>query len=760
MFGGLCGVVFVTAVVAVLCLPYFGCNGQVVLEDLYDKPVVALKNTQFTFKASFSYDAGRVDYTNNTVIYYQLLRGGDVLVDVGNFSAIDRQFHALDIEKVFEVTETKAGYHTYTLEMDVHPSFDHPTSSSMKVHVIPGGLTLLPPLLTIIIVITTKHVLLSLFTGVYVACFLIYRYNPITAFCRTFDTIILDAFSDTGHVEVVMFTWFLSGMVACVLKTGGGEGLAKAFSKWATSPRAGSIVTVVLGLLIFFDGIANTLIVGQTVRPITDLLGISREKLAYLVDGTSSPVTSISPISTWVGFELSLIDNILTQLGPAAACYDDSAFIIFVKTIPGRFYPFLMICLQLYLIVTEREYGPMLKAERNARRNKSNNINIGGEEDEEYKQFEPDTDTPKRWWNAAVPVIVTTLVVIISLIVTGVDGARQAGVPLNGREIFGHSDSYAALLYGSVLGSLSIWILAVLQRVESTTGNVVWWSRKNKRYKPLMTLSKSLDTWIAGIKSLTFAVLILLLAWSVGIAFTLCGTATFISHSLSGSIAPGSYPAVTFLVSAFLAVVTGSSWGTMGIVFPLIIPAAHNAAPCNHEVFYGTIASVLAGAVFGDHCSPISDTTILSSIACRCNLTQHVKTQLPYALLAGIVGLLLGDLPTGFEAYPTWVGLLISIVTVLVIAHLLSAPIKGTKIDHVTTFVAWVSRAICNRSGRVNVAGQQEPYEEEDNMELVSNEDSPLSTKLVSEANSSNSLSEGDSNSKYITIGETEEMTM
>eukprot|EP00055_Hartaetosiga_balthica_P008311 m.30522 g.30522 ORF g.30522 m.30522 type:complete len:756 (-) comp6235_c0_seq1:1932-4199(-) len=721
-------------------------SGQVVLEDIYDKPVVALRKTPFSFKASFSYDAGRVEYTNQTVIFYQVLRGESTLIDAGNFSAIDRQFHALDIEKTFTIAEHAAGYHKYTLELDVHPSFDKPTRKSIKVHVIPGGLTLLPPLVTIVIVITSKHVLLSLFSGVFTACFLIYRYNPITAFCRTFDTIILDAFSDTGHVEVIMFTWFLSGMVACVLKTGGGEGLASSFSKWATSPRAGCIVTVVLGLLIFFDGIANTLIVGQTVRPITDLLGISREKLAYLVDGTSSPVTSISPISTWVGFELSLIDNVLTQLGPEAACYDNSAFIIFVKTIPGRFYPFLMIFLQLFLILTEREYGPMLKAERNARENKSNNLNVVTEEDEEFKQFEPERDTPKRWYNAAGPVIVTTFVVIIGLIVTGVDEARRVGVPLSGREIFGHSDSYAALLYGSVMGSLSIWILAVLQRVEPTTGNVVWWSFTNRRYRPLMSMSASLNTWIAGIKSLTIAVLILLLAWSVGTAFTLCGTATFISHSLLGSIAPGSYPAVTFLVAAFLAVVTGSSWGTMGIVFPLIIPAAHMAAPCNHEVFYGTIASVLAGAVFGDHCSPISDTTILSSISCRCNLTQHVKTQLPYAVLAGLVGLLLGDLPTGFEAYPTWVGLVISTIVLLAVAHFLSVPISGTKIDYVTQLLDWMSRKISGGNAIVDVA-----HDEHDHIALVSTEDSPLNSKLMGRQIDNDS-------SKYVTIGESEPM--
>ena len=840
----LAGLVLVAAVV----LASIGtAEAQLVLEELSDHPIVALRNEWWSFRAAFSWDAdseAAARATNITVIHYRVLRGTHAVVSSGNFSAIDPEFGALKTHRTFEVKDASAGYHRYELQLALAPNFTSSdtqvTSLSFYTHVIYGGLSLLPPLFTIATVVGTRNVLLSLYTGVFTACFIVYRFNPVAAFSRSFDTLILDALSDRGHAEVILFTWFLSGMVACILKSGGGDGLVRAFSKFAHTPRAGSIITVVLGLLIFFDGIANTLIVGQTVRPITDTLRISREKLAFLVDATSSPVTSVSPISTWVGFELSLIENTLRDLadsGEDVSCYDSSAFVIFVKTIPGRFYPFIVLALQLMLIVVGREFGPMLMAERRARAAalpstearrapasmNGTNTTAGGEQqrgaapstaalastsrrseqltpilgsqqrtpsstpptnhhqqygssghsstgslppmshaadtvtvlpsshapaakamqrraaeqagrsgqgggswqqaaagtgggqasggqsgggggggegmrgdvddldlsggEEELMQFEPDPETPRRWWNAAVPVAVTTIVVLISLVVTGVDASRQQGLTLSGENIFGNSDSYHALLYGSVVGTLTVWLLACAQRVD-VAGNVVWFDRK---FKPLLSLKQSLDTWVAGVRSLTFAVLILLLAWSVGAAFTMCGTAEFVSASLAGSVSAGAYPALTFMLSGLLAFVTGSSWGTMGIVFPLILPAAHRAAPCNERVFYGTVASILAGAVFGDHCSPISDTTILSSIACRCNLTAHVITQAPYAVLAGVCSFLLGDLPVGFGAYPDWVGLVLSVCTTLAAAYALSVPVENSaKMDGVTLGWRWV----------------------------------------------------------------------
>lgn len=290
----------------------------------------------------------------------------------------------------------------------------------------------------------------------------------------------------------------------------------------------------------------------------------------------------------------------------------------------------------------------MVYAERRARKAKLDGHKAppgsDAQDNEELRQLEADPTVPRRWWNAVAPVGMTTLIVVVGLIVTGVDSCKQKGLPLTGRNIFGNSDSYVSLLYGSILGTFTIWFLCWAQRVDSF-GNIKWFGRRP--FKPILSPHLSLEYWILGIKNLTIAVLILLLAWSVGLAFTTCGTGLFISSALEKNISPGALPGLTFLVSALMSSVTGTSWGTMGIMFPLLLPVAHKAAPCDTDVVYGTISAILAGAVFGDHCSPISDTTILTAIACRCTLPAHVKTQAPYAILAALMGLLLGNFPTG-----------------------------------------------------------------------------------------------------------------
>jgi Na+/H+ antiporter NhaC len=499
-------------------------------------------------------------------------------------------------------------------------------------------------------------------------------------------------------------------------------------SKYAKTPRGGMLVAYILGLMIFFDDYANTLIVGQTVRPITDSLGVSRERLAFLVDATAAPVASVSPISSWIGFELSLIQSVLDDLeeaGEDLSCYEDSAFLIFLQTIPSRFYPFLMLGTQLFLIIMGREFGSMLTYERAARvafyakddppvsGNEQDNVAdesakkelqrdqqakstaLGGEEEdtntdgrdsqvenfdrisfgglshhaidlaefdkdgdkaeEEFfmdanaKMLEPSPDTPRRWWNCVVPIVVTIIVVLLALVCTGLTGIRHANDAYTVQNIFSYSDSFTALLYGSVAGTCAIWSMCWVQRVTSDGRLTTVFSAEGRQAssKPLMSLNESLDVFILGIKNLVDALLILILAWTVGDAFTKCGTGIYISSALSDNLDPGAYPAVTFVISGILALVTGSSWGTMSIMFPLILPAAHYADPCNTRVFYGTISSILAGAVFGDHCSPISDTTVLSAVACRCPLINHVKSQFPYALMVGMVGVFVGDLPTG-----------------------------------------------------------------------------------------------------------------
>lgn len=544
----------------------------------------------------------------------------------------------------------------------------------------------------------------------------------------------------------------LSGMISCVMKAGGGEGLVNSLAKYATSPRAGMLVAFALGMMIFFDDYANTLIVGQTVRPIIDSLGVSREKLAFLVDSTAAPVASVSPISSWIGFELSLIEDALAQLedaGEDLSCYDSSAFIIFLNTIPSRFYPILVLALQFFLIVTGMEYGPMLSCERKARAAKADGdrdaeastdtfhtsgdappnasllpslrerperhsldswsytISRAGRlsvEDAAKRrilansdtagaaELEPNPGTPRRWYNAVFPIGVTITVVIISLICTGVTGIRKGEDSFNLQNIFANSDSFTSLLYGSIAGTLTIWLMCWVERItpEGTLTTIFHTSGRAPGCRPLIPLEESLEVFIFGIKNLVNALLILILAWTVGDAFTQCGTGVYISSALEDSVDAGAYPALTFVISAVLALVTGSSWGTMSIMFPLILPAAHYADPCNKAVFYGTISSILAGAVLGDHCSPISDTTVLASVATKCDLMSHVKTQLPYAALCGAMSILLGDLPTGYKVYNNAVGILVGVVTLYIIVFCVAVKTDSSATDKVTLSFKWL----------------------------------------------------------------------
>jgi Na+/H+ antiporter NhaC len=703
-------------------------NGQVpiVLDNAGVTLPVAVYKEDFSFDVDVSF-LPPLSLTGTELLFWRVRRDTNTIGS--GFVNITTDEGSLISTFGADLSDDYVGKNRYIIEASLNQTFPSAevAKESILVKLVPGPVTLLPPLVTVFVAAYTKNVLLSLFSGIYFAALIIWNYNPFYAFINLFSNLIIYSFSDRDHIFIIVFTWILSGMITCVLKAGGGEGLVKEMSRYAKTPRGGMVVAYILGLLIFFDDYANTLIVGQTIRPITDSLGVSRERLAFLVDATAAPVASVSPISSWIGFELSLIQSVLdslTEAGEDLSCYESSAFLIFLQTIPSRFYPFLMLGTQLFLIVMGREFGSMLTYERAARvafygrKNDAEDVEKdqahmtplaeetaveletetetkldteidrerhieervsenfdrisfgslshhaidlaefdkdGDKKEEEFvmdanaQLLEPSADTPRRWWNCVLPIIVVITVVLLSLVFTGLTGIRHANDAYTVQNIFSYSDSFTALLYGSVFGTITIWSMCWFQRITSDgrLTTVLSAEGRQESSKPLMSLNESLDIFILGIKNLVDAILILILAWTVGDAFTKCGTGIYISSALSDNLDPGAYPAVTFVISGILALVTGSSWGTMSIMFPLILPAAHYADPCNTRVFYGTISSILAGAVFGDHCSPISDTTVLSAVACRCPLINHVKSQFPYALLVGTIGVLVGDLPTG-----------------------------------------------------------------------------------------------------------------
>jgi Na+/H+ antiporter NhaC len=520
------------------------------------------------------------------------------------------------------------------------------SSQEIQLRILPGWFSVLPPLVAIGLALLFKDVLLSLFAGLYFGALLLFGWNPVTAFARSIDGFVAPALADADNASILIFSTLLGGMVGVISKSGGTQGIVDRLADYATNARRGQIATWLLGILIFFDDYANTLIVGSTMRPITDRLRISREKLAYIVDSTAAPIASVVPISTWIGFEIGLIATSFEQLG-----LPYNAYTTFIASILYRFYPILALVLGFTIAFTCRDFGPMLRAERRT----SQTGRVVGEKDVPLADFDegalaPPKAAPRRALNALLPVSTVIVVTVVGLLTTGaavVDRGDYSTTFKWLREVFSNSDSYRALLWASLGGVLVAMLLALLQRI--------------------LTVREATAAMVRGFKAMLLALIVLLLAWSLGDICDQLHTADYLVELSSGVLLPQWLPVLVFLLSAGTSFATGSSWGAMGILMPLVIPISHGLSvaagyPVGSEGFYlflvGTISSVLAGSVWGDHCSPISDTTILSSMASGCDHIAHVRTQMPYALAVGFVAMLVGDIPTAYGVSP-WLSLLI-----------------------------------------------------------------------------------------------------
>jgi Na+/H+ antiporter NhaC len=401
---------------------------------------------------------------------------------------------------------------------------------------------------------------------------------------------------------------------------------------------------------VFFDDYANVLIVGNTMRPVTDKLKISREKLSYLVDSTAAPVTSIAFVTTWIGAELSYIQSSLTDLG-----LSESAYHIFLSSIKYSFYPILTLIFAFIIIYYKKDFGSMYRAEMRAR---SKGVNAASSEKKiecDLKELENVNTSPAKAYNALIPIGTIVLVTIIGLFYTGWDSRiwhdNSIGFLNKLSGIIGASNSYKALLWASFSGLLVAIFMTIVQKI--------------------MNLKDCAESMLSGFKTMLSAILILTLAWSLSSLVSDMHTADFFVLLISSTnLSPVFIPFISFLMSAVISFSIGSSWGTMAVMYPLILPATwllSVKAGMDHEqsmfLFTHVVATVIAGSVFGDHCSPISDTTILSSLASSCNHIQHVRTQLPYALVVAAISLFCGILPISF-GIPIWLVMPFSIFVI------------------------------------------------------------------------------------------------
>ena len=515
---------------------------------------------------------------------------------------------------------------------------------------LPAWVSILPPLFAIVLALVFRQVLVALVLGVWLGALLLSDLSLVGSFARLLDTHIVGAIANRGHASILVFSLLLGGMLGMMTQSGGAKGLASWVRTDTNSRRRGQLTTWFLGLLVFFDDYANSLLVGSSMRPVTDRLRISREKLAFLVDATAAPVASLALISSWIGVEVGYIADQFSHLG-----IERDAYLTFIETIPFRFYPLLMLLFVFWIGFRGRDFGAMRRAEERALL-LGEVSRPGAQPASDFHEEGVPDELEGRPWNALLPIIVVVVVAGIGIYVDGRAKALDAGLEPTLRAIVGKASSSSAILWGTGAGCVMASALAV-------------WSGA-------LSFTQSLEAWMSGMRSMLYAVVILVLAWALGSVCRDLDTAGFLIGAVGDWMAPAWIPASVFVLAALVSFATGTSWGTMAILFPLVVPLAHQVAPGQETILFGTVSSILAGSVWGDHCSPISDTTVLSSMATSCDHMDHVRTQLPYALLVGAVSLVCAELPVAAGWYGPWVGLLVGAVVMLSVFELVSRPVR------------------------------------------------------------------------------------
>lgn len=457
--------------------------------------------------------------------------------------------------------------------------------------------SLVPPLVAIILALITKEVYSSLFVGIVVGGLFYSNFNIKEAFLTIFTDATEGgmAVKIAGNVGILVFLVVLGILVALMNKAGG----SAAYGRWATNAiktRRGALLsTFGLGVLVFVDDYFNCLTVGSVMRPVTDTHKISRAKLAYIIDATAAPICIIAPISSWAAAVAGVVEGV-------------NGMELFIKAIPYNFYALLSIVAMLALTITNTDFGPMLEHERNAQLN--NDLYTTDARPFAGADAEAEVVGKGKVIDLVLPVIVLIVSCVIGMIYTG--GFFEGETFVNS---FANCDSPTGLMLGSVAALIITFVLYIPRRV--------------------LTFRQFMDCLPEGFKAMVPAILILTFAWTLGGITGLLGADVFVATLLEGStgVVQILIPVIVFCVAVFLAFSTGTSWGTFTILLPIVIPIMEPGS----EMLIITAAATMAGAVCGDHCSPISDTTIMASTGAQCDHINHVSTQLPYALTVAVV---------------------------------------------------------------------------------------------------------------------------
>ena len=502
------------------------------------------------------------------------------------------------------------------------------------------GWAVLPPLIAIVLALITKEVYSSLFLGVVVGGVLFAGADFAGILNHVFIDGMVGALSDPWNVGILIFLVFLGIMVAMLNLSGG----SAAFGRWAAgkikSRAAAQRSTVFLGILIFIDDYFNCLTVGSVMRPLSDEYNVSRAKLAYLIDATAAPICIIAPISSWAAAVSGFVEG-------------ENGFTVFVRAIPYNFYAILTIVMMFVLIGMKFDYGPMARFEKNASE-KGDLFTVHDAAAAEAAEENAPINEKGKVIDLVVPILMLITGAVIGMIYTGKFFSGESF-----KDSFANADASVGLVLGCGVALILTVIFYSVRRV--------------------LPFKKCMDCVPEGFKQMVSPIAILTLAWSLKAMTDSLGLSDFVKKMIgdSGSSWMSFLPAIIFLIAVVLAFASGTSWGTFGMLIPIAIAATQNAP----ELMYVSISACMAGAVCGDHCSPISDTTILSSAGAGVNHLAHVSTQLPYALtVAGVsfvAYLVAGFVKSWVIALP--IGVVLMVLTLVVIKKTFGTPISDLK---------------------------------------------------------------------------------
>ncbi len=507
--------------------------------------------------------------------------------------------------------------------------------------------SILPPFLAIIVAIHFRSLVGALGSAFLLGSFLAYQPDFLAAVPLGVKHFILANFTEQFSLYIFAFLFALVGMIHLVYKGGGIHGMINLLNRVVRGPRTAKLATSLAGIVIFFDDYSNTIVVGSTMRELSDRWKISREKLAYLVDSTTAPIAGLALLSTWIAFEVFLFDQASRDLGLGLSGYG-----IFVEILPFRFYCWGTLAFVFLTSVLGRDFGPMYRAERRAAQEgkvASDTavplIMEGGE------ALEPAPDKPQRWFNAVVPLACVICGTVGGILILGRSKVIDAGDTFSFlraadlRDAFGMvtnpyvtpGGAMKVLFFASLVGGAAAVVMLVSQRI--------------------LSLGIAIRAYLRALPTLWMALFILVMAWGMSkICTEGVHTDTYLISLLGGRVELVFLPVLVFFAASGMAFATGTSFGTMAILIPMILPLAFSLGafdPESRVIFWLTAAAIMDGAIFGDHCSPISDTTVLSSISTGCDHIDHVATQIVYAVTTMIIASAIGYLGVAW-GLPTW----------------------------------------------------------------------------------------------------------